>query len=65
MISIATQEARSHLSRFLNEVLEGEEIIIKRGNTPVERIVPLDKKTEKSPSSAGQITSGSVKLSDA
>ncbi|RKX77961.1 MAG: type II toxin-antitoxin system prevent-host-death family antitoxin [Spirochaetes bacterium] len=64
MITITTQQAKTHLSRFLNKVLEGEEIIIKRGNTPVARIVPLGKKAEKSRLSVGQITSDPVKLSD-
>lgn len=33
--------AKTHLSRLLEEVLLGEEIVIARGGRPVARLVPL------------------------
>jgi len=38
-------EAKTHLSRLIERVLSGEEIIISRGGTPVAKLVPLDRRT--------------------
>ena len=35
-------EAKTHLSRLIQEALEGEEIIIARGNEPVVRLVLVE-----------------------
>lgn len=35
-------EAKTHLSRLIEEALAGEEIIIARGNEPVVRLVLVD-----------------------
>lgn len=35
-------EAKTHLSRLLAEVEQGEEILIERGDRPVARLVGLD-----------------------
>ena len=41
MTTVTIHEAKTHLSRLLNQVLAGEEIILARGRTPIARIVPL------------------------
>lgn len=41
MKTITTHEAKTHLSRYLAEVEEGQEIIIARGKKPVAKLVPL------------------------
>lgn len=38
---VSVHEAKTHLSRLLARVEEGEEIVIARGSTPIARIVPL------------------------
>lgn len=41
MKTIATHEAKTHLSRYLNEVSEGKSFIISRGRTPMAKLVPI------------------------
>ena len=41
MHTVAIHEAKTHLSRLLTECLQGETIIIKRGNTPIAKLVAL------------------------
>lgn len=43
MIEVNIHEAKTHLSRLINAVLRGEEVIISRRNEPVARLVPLEK----------------------
>ncbi len=38
--SVNVHEAKTHLSRLLEEVANGEEIIIAKAGTPVARLVP-------------------------
>ena len=42
MKTVNTHEAKTHLSRLLNRVAGGEEIVIARAGTPVARLVPLE-----------------------
>ncbi len=35
-------EAKTHLSRLLERVLAGEEIVIMRSNKPIARLVPIE-----------------------
>lgn len=42
MTTVNTHEAKTHLSRLLNRVAGGEEIVIARAGTPVARLVPLE-----------------------
>ena len=42
MKTISTHEAKTHLSRYLAAIQEGEEFIIARGKRPVARLVPLE-----------------------
>jgi prevent-host-death family protein len=41
MTVVNTHEAKTNLSRLLDDVQEGEEIIIARGNKPMARLVPF------------------------
>ncbi len=38
--SIPLSEAKTHLSELIRRVQDGEEIVIRRGATPVARLVP-------------------------
>jgi len=40
MQTVNMHEAKTHLSRLLEQALDGEEIIIARAGTPVARLVP-------------------------
>lgn len=41
MVIINTHEAKTNLSRLLDEVQQGEDIVIARGNKPLARLVPF------------------------
>ena len=41
MATVTIHEAKTHLSRLINRVLAGEEIIVARGRTEVAKLVPL------------------------
>lgn len=43
MIEVNVEEAKTHLSRLLAKVEEGEELIITRSGEPVARIVPIER----------------------
>ena len=50
MRTIATHEAKTHLSRYIQAASEGETIIITRGRTPLAKLVPYtESKTEARP----------------
>lgn len=42
MQTVNIHEAKTHLSRLLEEVAAGEEIIIAKAGKPMARLVPLD-----------------------
>lgn len=39
---VNVHQAKTHLSRLLNDVARGEEIVIAKAGTPVARLVPVD-----------------------
>jgi prevent-host-death family protein len=39
--SVPLSEAKTHLSELIRRVQDGEEIVIRRGATPVARLVPV------------------------
>lgn len=41
MATITTHEAKTHLSRYLAAIEQGEEFIIARGKKPVARLMPI------------------------
>lgn len=46
-------EAKTHFSKLLNRVMNGEEIIIAKAGKPVARLLPIsDKPTQRQPGSA-------------
>jgi prevent-host-death family protein len=50
MTVVSTHEAKTHLSRLLDEIQNGEDIIIARGSRPVARLVPYHgKEVERRP----------------
>jgi prevent-host-death family protein len=40
MTTVTIHEAKTHLSRLINRVLAGEEIVVARGREPVIKLVP-------------------------
>jgi antitoxin (DNA-binding transcriptional repressor) of toxin-antitoxin stability system len=58
--SVTTHEAKSQLSRLLAEVEAGEEVIIRRGDTPVARLSAIKTKSRRSRPKVGTPTSASV-----
>ena len=47
--SVNVHEAKTHLSRLLERVERGEEIVIARAGRPVARLVPVAPKADKRP----------------
>ena len=47
MKTVNIHEAKTHLSRLLEQVAAGEEIIIARAGTPIARVVPISSKSKK------------------
>ena len=44
--TVNVHEAKTHLSRLLNRVASGEEIVIARGGKPIAALVPLGPATQ-------------------
>ena len=44
-MSVNIHEAKTHLSRLIERVLAGEEIVIAKGGRPVAKLVPIDKRS--------------------
>ena len=44
--TINIHDAKTHLSRLLERVERGEELVIARGGRPVARLVPLETRTQ-------------------
>ena len=42
MHQVTVHEAKTHLSRLLREIVEGEEVVIMRSGRPVARLVPIE-----------------------
>jgi prevent-host-death family protein len=47
MAEVNVHEAKTHLSRLLNRVAAGEEIVISKAGRPVARLVPFQRKVRK------------------
>jgi antitoxin (DNA-binding transcriptional repressor) of toxin-antitoxin stability system len=59
MKTITTHYTKTHLSRLLKEVQQGEEVIILNGQTPAGRLVALGQSTSRRPA-VGTVTSNPV-----
>lgn len=46
-IIVSIHEAKTHLSRLLNQVMAGEEVIVARSGVPVARILPIERGSAK------------------
>ena len=55
MKTVNVHEAKTHLSRLLESVAEGEEIIIARAGKPVAKLVPLKSKPRRPGGLKGKI----------
>lgn len=42
MIQVGAYEAKTHLSRLLEQVREGEQVVITKHNVPIAKLVPAD-----------------------
>jgi prevent-host-death family protein len=62
MRQVTIHEAKTHLSRLIEEALQGEEIIIAKGRIPLVRIVPLSR--QKPPRKAGGARGVIEKMAD-
>lgn len=60
MDPVSVHEAKTHLSRLLQRVEAGEEVVIARGGHPVARIVPVAPKQPRTP---GRLK-GSIRIGD-
>jgi prevent-host-death family protein len=47
MAEVNVHEAKTHLSRLLQRVAGGEEIVIAKAGKPVARLVPIDTKPQR------------------
>jgi prevent-host-death family protein len=57
-IQVNIQEAKSNLSKLINQVIAGEEVIVAKSGKPVAKIVPIENPTQnRKPGSAkGKLT---------
>jgi prevent-host-death family protein len=53
---VNVHEAKTHLSRLLERVARGEEIVIARAGTPVARLVPVDAQARQLGLDRGRVT---------
>lgn len=63
MIIVTTYKAKTHLSKLLKEVQRGEEVLIKRGDVPVAKIIAVGHEQQVSRPPVGKRTSERIKLS--
>jgi prevent-host-death family protein len=47
MTTVSVHEAKTHLSRLIERVLAGEEVIVARNHQPVIKLVPAEPKAKK------------------
>ena len=45
-VQVNIYEAKSNLSKLINQVIAGEEVIVAKSGKPVARIVPFEKPTQ-------------------
>ena len=62
MTEVTVHAAKTHLSKLLAKVENGEQIVICRGSKPVARLVPFDIGNGIRPK-VGEITSGPIRYS--
>lgn len=60
MPTVNIHEAKSQLSRLIEAVVSGDEVVIAKAGTPVVRLVPIDKK----PKLRFGLMKGRIKITD-
>lgn len=61
MIFVNIHEAKTHFSKIINQTLNGEDVVVSRGNQPLVRLVPYH--AEPSFRKGGQLK-GMLKIAD-
>ncbi len=57
MPTVNIHEAKTHLSRLLDQALSGQDVIIAKAGKAIARIVPLERRTPRKPGLAkGRVT---------
>ena len=57
MVIVNVHQAKTHLSRLLERVAAGEEVVIARAGNPVARLVPIQREEPRNPGLAkGRVT---------
>ena len=49
MVIVNVHQAKTHLSRLLERVVAGEEVVIARAGNPVARLVPIQREEPRNP----------------
>jgi prevent-host-death family protein len=62
---VTTTEAASNLSRLLESVEAGEEVLISRGHRPIAKLIPFSQSFSGSRPKVGQMISPPFKVPDA
>ncbi|MBC8349235.1 MAG: type II toxin-antitoxin system prevent-host-death family antitoxin [Verrucomicrobia bacterium] len=62
MTLYTTHQAKTHLSRLLDEAESGGEVVIAKGKRPVVRLVPHSVKSKRPRPTVGESTSKAVKI---
>ena len=61
MLQVNVHEAKTHLSKLIQKVVDGEEVIIARGNQPIIKLVLIEKLKPKRRLGTAK---GKIKISD-
>jgi prevent-host-death family protein len=61
---VATNDAKTNLSRYLKEVSEGETIVIARGSRPLAKLVPYQENSRIRPK-VGEVMDEPLQIDDA
>jgi prevent-host-death family protein len=61
MLQVNIHQAKTNLSKLIQKVIEGEEVIIAKGNTPIAKLILIDKIRPKRRLGTAK---GKIKMSD-
>jgi len=62
MRSVNIADLKNRLSRYLQEVREGEELVVRDRNLPIAKIVPISDASEIDPDDLTLVASGQLRL---
>lgn len=63
MKTVNIHEAKTHLSRLLDQVSKGEPFVIAKAGKPIAKVVPIDAEEKKKPQRIGFLK-GQIKVPD-